>query len=345
MSPRMMAPGFVFCVAVAAACSGPRTTPAVRPGKATRPDARKHATGNRTDATVTRPGHQGAPSGLSRVLRPYHPFKKAWAERATVWFVGTYGEGSYPCRPGPGGSLDMIQQNYFKVTEVLKGTVAVRTVDVNPHPRRNDSLPPYLIEGRSYLVLLKPDRFSLGRLRDVRTIFTLETMIRRDEIVAVVDLSQGRQEAETARVQAHRSGAYGGVVFTPQKWTALRLAGTVDFDAQKRFLSFIRNVVLVRGGTLRNVRAYLGEPDRQLRTRHGAHGCVYQLNLKAYRKPTHGAIYTELGIGFGAGGRLVHYTVKYYKWSVTGRSSSSRELGGSGLGPLGLRPVKVTFRK
>jgi hypothetical protein len=173
--------------------------------------------------------------------------------------------------------------------------------------------------------------------------FTLHTMIARTEIVAMVDLSQGKREAEAERVKATRTGSYGSFTFTPAKWKALRRAQTADIEKQRPFLAFIENVVIGNDATERRVRSYLGSPDamrRSRRSRGGAYTCDYQLNLKAYRKPSHGAVYTELNLRFGRQGKVLQYRVEYFKWSVSKGSSTSTALTEQELKKLGLKRVK-----
>jgi hypothetical protein len=343
MTRRAPAWGLAFLIAFAPACSGNRKRTSSGPeptGTETRSGSPGKTAEARTTGPATTPARTDVPVPLRSHLKPWHRFKQEWARTATVWFVGSYGQGSYPCVPGPGGSLDMIQQNYFRVTRVLRGKVAVKTVDVNPYPRKDETVPPYLVEGRVYLVLLKPNPASVTRLGNSKTIFNLHTLIRRTEIVAIVDLSQGKQEAEAEQVKATRTGSYGNFTFTPAKWHALRHSKTADLEKQKPFLAFIENVVIKNDSTERRLRSYLGSPDSMRRSRCGAYTCAYQLNLNAYRKPSHGAVYTELKLWFGRKGKLVQYRIEYFKWTVGKNSSSSTALSEQELKKLGLKRVK-----
>ncbi|MFY0530783.1 hypothetical protein [Nannocystis pusilla] len=96
------------------------------------------------------------PAGLSGRIEPWHPFDPQLAESAPVWLVTRYQPGTYPCRPGPDGSLDMLIQDRFTALQVVRGDVQARGVDLDLHALRGPTYPRAYAEERRYLLLLRP---------------------------------------------------------------------------------------------------------------------------------------------------------------------------------------------
>ncbi len=108
-------------------------------------------------------------------------------------------------------------------------------------------------------MFLKPGKKTLQRMQD-KEVAWVRFSDDTEEVVAIVDLSQSRAEAEAMSVKATRSGTYGGFQFTPEKWRWLRASKTVDLESQKAMIAFLTNVVLREKSTLASVRSYLATP-------------------------------------------------------------------------------------
>jgi len=228
--------------------------------------------------------------------------------------------------------MDMIQQDSFAVKKVLKGQVSVKVVDVNIYPRGpGHAVPPYFVDGRKYLVMLRPDRQSLRRLKDPHTLFSLTNRVKRTEVVALLDLSLTPREVTAMQTRAYRSGRWGGFEFTPKKWRAMRRAASVNRREYAALLRFINKKVARTGTTMADVRAWLGVPDRQTRWVNHRHKYTYHLNLPAYRIPRHGAVYGQVEMSFGKEGRLLSSGVVFARWSAKPGHVSSHVLTGSDL--------------
>jgi len=125
-----------------------------------------------------------------------------WAAAATIWVVAEFGQDTYPCRPGPDGSLDMILRDAFTPTRVLRGTLAARSIDVDAAALQGPSYPASLAPGRSYLLLLAPTPEIAARLADPEGMLSMYERLDRAQVVAVIDLSQSAAERASEQVQA-----------------------------------------------------------------------------------------------------------------------------------------------
>lgn len=283
------------------------------------------------------------PEEVRTMLRPWHDFQDTWIERAAVIVTGRLGTGEYPCIERESGELDMIQRDYFKVMRVLRGRVAVEYLDVDLHSEADAERPPYFVEDRMYLLLLKPTTESQKLLEDAKTIYGLGNRLAAGEVIAILDLSQSEIEATANKTRATRSGKRGDFRFSPRAWKALRDAGKVDFALQDRFLAFMQEVVLVKNASRADVRSWLGPPDCEHRWKGGLHENDWYLNLKAYRKPADGAIYTQLQVNFAPDGRIASFAVDHLKWTVRPELKSSAYMQAAELKKAGLKRVKREF--
>ncbi|MCX5675631.1 MAG: hypothetical protein NTX87_11550 [Planctomycetota bacterium] len=275
-------------------------------------------------------------AAVRRHVRPWHPFKEEWIAQSTVIAVADYRRGHYPCVDLGNGRLGMPIQSTFVVGEWLKRAGAVKEFDVHACGGESGPFPHDLVTGRKYMVFMKPDPEGLARLNDAKTVFRLDTAIRSTDLVAIIDLSQTKEEAEAEKVVATKSGALDGFEFTPEKWARLRQAERTDFAEQGRFLRFIEQGVLKPGATLADVRSWLGPPDRYYRNEDGLY-YEYALNLPAYNKPRVDAVFTRLEVSFAPCVALAGHSIKHYKYTeVTPESQIIRELTAEERRQLGL---------
>lgn len=262
----------------------------------------------------------------------------AWAERATVWVVGTLESGTYPCRPGPDGSLDMIVRDSFTVTRVLRGELRMAEIDVDAAALRGPGYPAMLVEGRSYLLMLAPTPELAPRLADPQGRLSMYERLDRGQIVAVVDLSQSAAERASEAVLASRSVTHEGVRFDPERWAAARAAPVITAE-HAGLARFIGAELLARpGGSVAELRAWLGAPDVQQ-----LHGEVllyrYWLARPGYERPVAGGWYGQVELRF-LRDQLRQGSVRWFRWEVRADgSSSSFEVTGAALRERGLAAV------
>jgi hypothetical protein len=270
-------------------------------------------------------------------LKPWHPFQKAWAEKASLVIKATYFRGKYPCVFFRNGSAAMPVRFSFEKVKVLKGDMACANVDVCIGDLDESRFPHDLASGRSYLVFLKPYPDSAALLKDPATEFTHDTQLSQDELVAIIDLSQNEAEAEAVKVPATRSGTYRGFTFTPEKWAALRAAKVSDLEAQKRFQAFIEGVVATPAASLADVRSYLGKPDRWYRN---TDGLFYEYSMSRGAKAVKGLVVGSVALRFSEDLELARCSVRYYRCLEAGaRGSTWRQLSADELKQL--RPGNV----
>lgn len=280
------------------------------------------------------------PAELVGVVPAWQRFDPAWAAAASVWAVGTYFQSSYPCVPGPDGSLDMIQLDGFTPTRVLRGTLRAREVDIDAYEARGPGFPTSFVEGRSYLLMLRPDGATARKLADPAAVFGMHERLGREQLVAIVDLSQSSDEARDDAVSASRSGTRDGLRFDPGVWAAARAATQVSAAQHGPVAGFIAAELLAApGATVAEARAWLGEPDVLQR---GEHGLLlrYWLAQERYATPVEGLIYGQVELRF-ARGRLRKGSVLYFRWRVTPEVRSSSEISDVELGALGLRAYRL----
>lgn len=241
-------------------------------------------------------------------LKPWHPFKPEWAAEATVIIKATYSRKG-PCIFKADGSIAMPATDTFRRDKAFKGEVACAWFEVGL-PAADGQRIPRLVERRSYLLFLKPREPSLALLKNPKAEFTWDSELGPSELVAVVDLSQTQEEAETLQVQATEKGTLDGFTFTPEKWRALRQAKAIDLAAQKQFQSFIEKVVAVPGASLRRVRSYLGPPDYDSWHDSGV-SCDYYFQPAA--QPREGDLAAVLRLRFSSDLKLERCAINYMK--------------------------------
>ncbi len=103
---------------------------------------------------------------IRAMLQPWHPFQEAWAANATLIFKATYAHHALPCiwitpsvRVRPLG-------HFFEVTNIVQGEVKFGEAICHDLSREGESFPNALVDGRSYLVFLKPGEGDYDDLLD-----------------------------------------------------------------------------------------------------------------------------------------------------------------------------------
>ena len=243
--------------------------------------------------------------------KPWHEFKEEWMAQATVVAVAEYRRTQGPCIDLGNGRRGMPVVSTFVVKEWLKGAGAVKEFVAEVYGGETGPFPHCLVMGRMYMVIMKPGPESLARLKDPQLDFRA---VRNIELVAIVDLSQTKEEAEAEKIAATKSGSYEGYEFTPAKWERLRQAKKIDFAEQGRMLKFIEKVVLADNPAVAHVRSYLGPPDHWFWNEDGL-WYEYRLNLEAYNNPRVGAVFSKLVLYFGSGLVLKGYSVSHCKYT------------------------------
>jgi hypothetical protein len=295
--------------------------------------------GCRTPAVETAPT-----GGVAERVPAWQEFDESWVERADVIVVGKLDEYSYPCRFDEEGNSEMIAARSFEVVEVLAGDVKAGSINISQVFEEDACVPADFIEGRTYLVLLDPGPETLARLADPETVWGIHNEPHRGEVVAIVDLSQSREEAEALAVQASKSGEHGGYAFSPAGWETLRSSGVNDLGAQMQVLGFIRARVLAEGTTLGEVRSWLGEPDYWYASQAGFH-YRYHLNAATREAPVEGMVSVQLGISFGMDLEILSYTVENLVCTrVDEHGDAWRDLTDEELAEHGLVNVQVGLK-
>lgn len=196
-----------------------------------------------------------SPEDVLPLLQPWQQLDTALVERATVAFAGPYSrEEQHMVRLG------------LRVTalrariapgQVLDGKLAPVPVDLDLLTEGSGPRPPYYVEGRTYLVLLRPTKDTARLLKKGET--TLDDRVSADEIVAILDLSMSEEEADSLVAEASRSSEWRGSSIAPETWAALRAKG--DPDPLRAALPVLIQQVLVPGTPYTDVQAWLGTPD------------------------------------------------------------------------------------
>ena len=273
--------------------------------------------------TPVKPSHTGV-ARISELVKPWHPFRAEWVDQATLIVKAGYRPGTYPCIFHE-DSIHMMASHTFEVREVLKGEIGRPDFDVdmcfrvNPdgtRVRSEDEFPHDLLWGRTYLVFLKPSTESQAILAHSKKFFNVYTAIGEDEMVAIVDISKSKEEAEAEKVVATRSGTYEGFSFTTEAWENLRASKEVDVKLQSRFIEFIEHVVLPGGVGIVKVRSYLGAPDYHCMNEDGIF-YEYCLNAELHRTPREGVPITTLNFSFSHKLILTDYDVEHHKYDAT----------------------------
>jgi hypothetical protein len=306
------------------------------PALAAAPTATPTAAAPTATDSKAAPARDGALDAVKAVVKPWHTFKDAWVDEASVIAVADYRQSTYPCVDLGGGRLGMPIRTTFIVKQWLKGAGAVKEFDASVYGHQSGPFPHDLLRGRTYLVFMKPRPESLALLNDPKTIFRMDTAISTDEFLAVIDLTQTKEEADAENVVATKSGTADGYEFTPAKWEKLRQAKTIDFAEQGRTIAFIEKVVLRGWPSVAEVRSYLGPPDYWYRNEDGVF-YEYRLNLEVYDKPRVGAVFSQLELRFSSGGSLQGHSVTHYKYTeVRPDGQTVRELTADERRELGI---------
>jgi hypothetical protein len=272
---------------------------------------------------------RGLPDELAAIVPAWQRVEPEWLAQATIWAVGTYAASTYPCVPGPDGSLDMILRFGFTPTKVLRGTLAAAAVDVDVGALRGASYPSSLADGRSYLWLLRPTPEMAARLADPKGVQAMHERLGGDQVVAVIDLSQSADEHASSLVTASRRGAG----FDPEIWARARSAAVITGEQHAPVARFLAGE-LRPGATVAEVRAWVGAPDVEERV---GNGLLYRywLAQPRYAAPVDGGVYGQLELRF-VDERLRSGAVRYFRWQVRPMVSSSSEIVSDELKPLGL---------
>lgn len=241
-----------------------------------------------------------------------------WINQSKVIAETEYRSSTYPCIFEK-DVIAMPSRSIFKVKEVLKGCIAGESFDGYEQKGDWDKFPHDYITGRTYIVFLDPRPESIKRLENASTIYRVYEKIENYEFVAVLDLSQTKEEYEALKTIASKSGKFGNYEFAPEKWTAFRNAETVDLQKQEEILPFILNIVLASGNKLKDVRSYLGVPDYYYINEDG-YFHQYMFNLEAHNNPKDGVICSWLEIGFDPKMKLIRYSFEHHKKTPEGNA-------------------------
>jgi hypothetical protein len=274
---------------------------------------------------------------IRKTLDPWHPFEETWAAEATMIFTATYKHTLLPHVELAPGLLARPIGHAFTVASVLKGDVPFKEVVSPDFGLKGERFPDALVTGRKYLVLLKPSEGTLKRMQEPEAGSVRLAGLGGDEVVAIVDLSQGKAEAEAIRIQSTRSGSYQGFEFTPEKWAAIREAKKIDLEQQKQLVPFLQNVVLAKGATLGQVRSYLGKPGYQTAN---AEGFTYYYDFNSGEEPQQGDISGSLTAHFTPGLALDQYEIHFTRCEITRGTTSWMVLSDDEHKKLGLPLVQ-----
>lgn len=252
-------------------------------------------------------------------LQPWRALEEAWVGDATMIFRSTYHHARLPCIH-IGDSWAMPMGAEFQVTKVLKGGVRFTSIILESRSPQGGRFPSALVEDRSYLVFLKPGPQTAERMREKEVTWVLLTE-EAEEVVAIVDLSQSKAEADALTVQATKSGIFEGFQFTPERWESLRAAKTIDLGSQRELVPFLVNVVLADKPTLASVRSYLGEPD-YFDISPGRYECHYDFQ-RTEEVAEDGQVSGKLEITFRGDLTLDKYQIEFYRCKIeSGRDFS-----------------------
>jgi len=118
----------------------------------------------------------------------FHQLPQEVRGKATVIFIGTYGEGRGFCQFLPDGTRRWALEPYFNVKRVYLGKVGGKTIHINTRvsPKIND-VSVKLELGRDYLVLLRPNEESMKVIKNGDYVPVWDAL-HSDEIIAIVEL-------------------------------------------------------------------------------------------------------------------------------------------------------------
>ncbi len=285
------------------------------------------------DARATA-GAAPIPEEVRGLVKPWQTVRPEWVRQASVIVVGRGSRIEGPCVPFGDGGLAMPLLERFEVQQVVKGTVRAGQVILRCGAFTGL---PYFVEGRTYLVFLKPDADDLAGLAKADGVGAVGP---GEAVLAVVDLDETEDEARARAVTATRSGEFGGFRFTPARWAELRSAAKPHLREEVRLIAFLEHVVLLPGRRLADIRAYLGEPDVQ----DGPREAKYYLNIEASTGGGAGQVHSELVVRFHADGTLAGYEVEPRRSKKVGPGQYADDaLGPEDLARLGLRHVVASF--
>ena len=112
----------------------------------------------------------------------------ATRDEATVVVSGTYATSRGPCEWLPDGSRRWRLLEGFVTATVYRGRVRTKYIGVeSPGQFGTGDEKPTLVEGREYLLLLRPSTDSARVLRRSANGLRYENMLSKDEIVAIVE--------------------------------------------------------------------------------------------------------------------------------------------------------------
>lgn len=296
-----------------------------------------------TSAQIAEAPARTLPPELAGVLEPHHPFDPAAAEASAVWLLTRYEPGTYPCRVGLDGSLEMLLRDRFTILGVLRGAGAAAAVDLDLHALRGPNYPRAYAEGRRYLLFIRPGPKGQAFLADPDGGGGSGDRLGADDVLAVIDLDASAAEVAAEAVVASRSGEAAGHRWTPESWAAARRAAAIDPAVQRELAAFLQAEVLRPRAALAELRAWLGAPDSQRLGRDGARDDQYILALPAYEAAAEGGIYGDLRLRFDARLELRAASLTYLRWRVSPAARSSSALTPAEHAALGLPAFALEF--
>ncbi len=275
---------------------------------------------------------------VRKMLKSWHLFEERWVVDADVVVLGT-GEALASAVDGE-ISHDREPLPTLRVQRVLKGDVRCARIVYRSIILRHA---PYFIDGRSYLLFLKPNAEERKQLADPKG-FNLPDGTICSNPFAGIDLSQKQPEAEflaaLPKLKPVRSGFSEGFTFTPAKWAEMRKGGKIDWTEQNRLIVFLENVVLKQGATILDVGAWLGTPDWP----RGAFRYTYYLNRPAFMAMMHSGVRCDLRLTLHPDGSLAQYEILPLLETETSPGMySDSPLPGDEMKRLGLRHVQQAF--
>ncbi|WP_434415294.1 hypothetical protein [Nannocystis pusilla] len=283
------------------------------------------------------------PAGLSGLVEPWHPFDPQLAERAPVWLVARYQPSTYPCRPGPDGSLDMLIQDRFTALQVVRGAVRAPGVDLDLGALDGPNYPRSYAPERRYLLFLRPGPKGQALLADAQALGGMHDRFGPDEVLAVIDLDQSEAEAAAEQVQASRSREYTGGLWDPAHWDALRTAATPEPARQRELAAFIQSTIALPHAPLWEVQAWLGPPDSERLAADGSRSDEYLVARPAYAQPVQDGLYGQLELRYDARLELRAVELGYLRWRVSPQVRSSTMLTAEEHAKLGLPRLEIEF--
>lgn len=286
-------------------------------------------------AAAAEPAAPAPPPELVGLLQPWHRFDRALADASPVWLLARYTPGTYPCRPGPDGSLDMLVQDRFTIDRVVRGDVRAPAVDLPLPELSGPAFPRGWAEGRRYLLLLRPGPRAAAQLADPAGPGGTDDRLEASDVAGAVDLDVSRAAAEAEAVAPVRDG--------PDPWDSLRAAPAVDPAAARAVVAALQRDVLGRRARLAEVRARLGPPDEVRLGPGEARTEQYYLARPARDVARHGAIYGDLRLTYDAGLELRAVELFHLRWRVEPRLSSSSALTADEHAALGLPRLELRW--